>query len=78
MEKLLSYSTPNESPNIKLTKSQIQALRSAKLWPRDRDGAPYFSTGKRFRSGQPTWTDSQIQSFIATRMRPSPPSCMSR
>jgi hypothetical protein len=73
MRKVLSYSTPNESPNIKLTKSQIQALRKANLWPRDRDGVPYFSTGKPFRSGQPTWTDSEIQSFIATRTHPLPP-----
>jgi hypothetical protein len=40
MRKVLSYSTPNEGANIKLTKSQIQALRKANLWPRDRDGAP--------------------------------------
>jgi hypothetical protein len=49
MEKVLSYSTPNESPNIKFTKSQIQALRKAMLWPRDRDGAACFWTGKRLR-----------------------------
>ena len=71
MSKVSSYCTPNESPNIKLTKSQIQALRKANLWPRDRDKAPYFSIGKPFRSGQPPWTDADIQSFIANRTNPS-------
>jgi hypothetical protein len=33
MRKILSYTTPNEGPNIKLTKGQIQALRKANLWP---------------------------------------------
>jgi hypothetical protein len=72
MRKILSYATPDEGPNIKLTKSQIQALRKANLWPHDREGAPYFSTGKPFRPGQPTWTDAEIQSFIAFRTHPSP------
>jgi hypothetical protein len=70
--KILSYTTPNEGPNIKLTKSQIRALRKANLWPHDREAAPYFSTGKPFRPGQPTWTDAEIQSFIASRTPPLP------
>jgi hypothetical protein len=72
MSKILSYSTPSEGANIKLTKSQIRALRKANLWPCDRDAAPYFSTGKPFRPGQPTWTDAEIQSFIDSRTHPSP------
>ena len=72
MEKILSYCTPNDSPNIRLTKSQIQALKRANLWPRDRDGTLYCSIRKPFRPGQPTWTDAEIQSFIASRRKPSP------
>ena len=71
MEKILSYCTPNDSPNIRLTKSQIQALKRANLWPRDRDGTLYCSIRKPFRPGQPTWTDSQIRSFIASLAAPS-------
>jgi hypothetical protein len=78
MRKILSYTTPNEGPNIKLTRSQIQALRKANLWPHDRKGELYGSIGKPFRPGQPTWTDSEIQSFIATRTHPSPPSSLQR
>jgi hypothetical protein len=49
MGKVLSYATPNDGPNLRLTKSQIQVLRKANLWPRDREGALYFSIGKPFR-----------------------------
>jgi len=72
MEKILSYTTPNEGPNVRLTKNQIRTLRKANLWPRDRAGVAYFSTGKPFQPGQPTWTDAEIQSFLASRTHPSP------
>ena len=73
MEKILTFCTPNHSANIRLTKRQMQALKKATLWPRDHGGALYGSIGKPFHLGQPTWSDAEIQSFIASRTHPSQP-----
>jgi hypothetical protein len=73
MEKILTYTTPNVSINIRLTKRQIQALKKANLCPCDRDGEAYRSIGKPFRPGEPTWTDAQIQSFVSSRTLTQPP-----
>jgi hypothetical protein len=45
MNTVLTYATLNDAPKIKLTKSQIEALRRAKLWPQDRHGVAYYSIG---------------------------------
>ena len=73
MNKVLIYSTPNDAPKIKLTKSQIDALRKAKLWPHDSHGVAYCSIGKPFSPGRPTWTDDEVALFINAGIRPSLP-----
>lgn len=73
MNKVLTYATPNDAPNIKLTKSQIDALRKAKLWPHDSHGVAYASIGKPFSPGRPTWSDDEIALFISSGIRPSLP-----
>ena len=44
----LTYFTLPNGQKIKLTKSQINALKKAKRWPHDKPGQPYASTGKPF------------------------------
>jgi hypothetical protein len=67
MNKVLIYSTPNDAPKIKLTKSQIDALRKANLWPHDSYGVAYCSIGKPFSPGRSTWTDDEVALFINRR-----------
>jgi hypothetical protein len=73
MNKVLIYSTPNDAPKIQLTKSQIDALRKARLWPHDSHGVAYCCIGKPFSPGQPTWTDDEVALFINAGIRPSLP-----
>lgn len=73
MNKVLTYSTVNDAPKIKLMKSQIEALTKAKLWPHDSHGVAYSSIGKPFRPSRPSWTDDEVALFINSGIPPSLP-----
>jgi hypothetical protein len=57
-EECLELVRTKREPKYQAHEEPNPRIRKANLWPRDRNGAPYFSIGKPFRSGQPTWTDA--------------------